>query len=225
MPPISPRRRKQISSTKITPSTSFQVAPRCSVVCRKSLQIKPHRRADQRPEQRAGAADRRLHHQLPGRIEHEGVRRHEALHDAEQAPGEAGIGGRNDEGRQLVAMDIVTDGGGAQRIVADGAQHGADRRAHDAQRDHDADEEPEREERVERPVGVELDRREAEMKARRRNARQPVLAAGIVRQRIELDEIEDLRDRHSDHREVDAGAPERDQADQITDDGRHDRAD
>ena len=37
MPPIKPRRRKQTSSTKTTPSTSFQVAPRCSVVWRKSL--------------------------------------------------------------------------------------------------------------------------------------------------------------------------------------------
>ena len=110
-------------------------------------QIEPDRRADQRAEQRAGAADRGLHHELPGRIEHEGVRRHEALHDAEQAAGKAGIGGRNDEGGELVAVDVVADRGGAQRIVADGAQHGADRRAHDAQRDHDADEIPERQER------------------------------------------------------------------------------
>ena len=78
---------------------------------------------------------------------------------------------------------------------------------------------------VQGPVGVECDRRGAEMKARRRNARQPVLATGIVRQRIELDEIEDFRDRHGDHRKVDAGAPECDQADQISDDGCHGRAD
>ena len=131
-------------------------------------------RADQRPEQRAGTADRGLHHQLPRRIEHEGVRRHEALHDAEKPPGEAGVGSRNDERRQFVALDIVTHGGGTQRIVADGAQHGPDGRTYDTQRDHEADEKPEREERVQRPVGVELDRREAEVKARRRDARQPV---------------------------------------------------
>ena len=116
----------------------------------KVAQIEPHRRAEQRSEQRAGAADRRLHHQLPGGVEHEGVRRHEALHDAEQPAGEAGIGGRDDEGGQLVAVDVVADGGGAQRVVADRAQDRADRRAHDAQRDHDADEVPERQERVER---------------------------------------------------------------------------
>ena len=37
MPPTMPRRRKQTSSTKTRPSTSFQVAPRCSVVWKKSL--------------------------------------------------------------------------------------------------------------------------------------------------------------------------------------------
>jgi hypothetical protein len=35
-------------------------------------QMEPHRRADQRSELRAGAADRGLHHQLPGRLEREG---------------------------------------------------------------------------------------------------------------------------------------------------------
>ena len=102
---------------------------------------------------------------------------------------------------------------------------GADRRAHDAQRDHDADEVAEREERIERPAGGEVERREAEIEARRRHAGQAVLAAGPVRQRIELDEEEDLRDRHRDHREVDAGAAQRDQADQVADDRGRDHAD
>ena len=68
-------------------------------------------------------------------------------------------------------------------------------------------------------------RGEAEVEARRRHAGQAVLAAGPVRQRIELDEEEDLRDRHRDHGEVDAGAAQRDQPDQVADDGRRDHAD
>jgi len=36
MPPMMPRRRKQTSSTKIKPSTSFQAAPRPRAACRKS---------------------------------------------------------------------------------------------------------------------------------------------------------------------------------------------
>ncbi len=66
---------------------------------------------------------------------------------------------------------------------------------------------------------------EAEIEARRRHAGQTVLAAGPVRQRIELDEKEHLRDRHRDHGEVDAGAPQRDQPDQIADRGGGDHAD
>ena len=183
-------------------------------------QIKPDRGADQRAEQRAGAADCGLHHQLARRVEHERVGRHEALHHAEQAAGKAGIGGGNDEGSQLVAVNIVADCGGAQRIVADGAEHGADRRAHDTQCDHHADEVPERQEDVERPVGIEVNGREAEIERRRRHAGQAVLAAGIVRERVEFDEIEHLGDRHRDHGEINAGAPQRDQPDQKADDRR-----
>ena len=140
-------------------------------------------------------------------------------------PAKPGIGRGDDEGGQLVAVDVVADGGRAQRIVADRAQHGADRRTHDAQRDHHADEIPERQEDVERPVGVELNRGEAEIERRCRHARQSVLAAGIGRERIEFDEEKYFRDRHRDHGEIDAGAPERDQADQIADDGGRDHAD
>ena len=68
-------------------------------------------------------------------------------------------------------------------------------------------------------------RGEAEIEARRRHAGQAVLAAGAVRQRIELDEEEHLGDRHRDHREIDAGAPQRDQPDQIADDRGRDHAD
>ena len=72
-------------------------------------QEQPDRGAEQRAEQRADAADRGLHHQLAGGVEGEGVGRHEALQHAEQAAGEAGIGGGDDEGGQLVAADRVAD--------------------------------------------------------------------------------------------------------------------
>jgi hypothetical protein len=71
----------------------------------KIAQVEPHRRPEQRPEQSAGTTDRRLHHQLPGGFEREGIRRHEALHEAEQASGKARIGGGHHEGGQLVGMD------------------------------------------------------------------------------------------------------------------------
>ena len=122
-------------------------------------------------------------------------------------------------------MDVVADGGGPQRIVADRAQNRTDRRANDAQRDHHADEVAECEELIERPAGREVDIDEAEIEAGRRHAGQAVLAAGPGRQRIEFDEEEHFGDRHRDHGEIDAGAPQRDQADEITDHGGHDHAD
>ena len=188
-------------------------------------QIEPDGGAEQRPEQCAGAADRCLHDKLTRGVEGERVRRHEALHHAKQAAGKAGIGRGDDKGGELVAVDVVADGGGAERVVTDGAEDDADRRTHDAQRDHDADEIPKREERVERPIGVEVNGGEAEWKRRCRHAGQAVLAAGIIRERIELDEIEDFGDRNRDHREINAGAPQRDQPDQKADNRRDDRAD
>src|SRR5262249_41052406 len=189
------------------------------------VQIEPDGRPYQRPEQRAGATDRRHHHELPGRVEHESVRRHKTLHEPEQPAGKTGIGRGNDKGREFVPVDIVADSGSAHRIVADSTQYRADRRAHNPQRQHGADEVPERQERIERPIGVEVDGGEAEIECRRWHAGQTILAAGEIREWIELDEEKDLRDRHGDHGEIDASAPERDQSDQIADHGRHDRAD
>ena len=81
----------------------------------------------------------------------------------------------------------------------------------------DADEVADGEERIHRPAGGEVDGGEAEIEAGRRHAGQAVLAAGPVGQRIDLDEVEHLADRHRDHGEVDAGAAQRDQADQAAD--------
>ena len=189
------------------------------------LQEQPDGGADQRAEQRAPAADGGLHHELAGGVEGEGVGRHEGLEHAEQAAGEARVSGGDHEGGQLVAVDVVADRGGAQRIVPDRAENGADRRAHDPERDDDADEIAQRDELIERPAIGEMDGGEAEIEARGRHARQAVLAAGEIRERIELDEEEHLRDRHRDHGEVDAGAAQRDQADQIAGRCRRDHAD
>ena len=70
-----------------------------------------------------------------------------------------------------------------------------------------------------------MDNREADIERRRRHAWQPVLAAGVSRERVELDEEKDFRNRHGDHGKIDAGASERDQAHQITDDAGGDHAD
>ena len=116
---MRPRRRKQTSSTNTRPSTSFQALPRPERRLQEVAQVEPDRGAEQRAEQRAGAADHRLHHQLAGGVEGEGVGRHVALQHAEQAAGETGIGRGDDERRQLVAADGVADRLRPQRVVAD----------------------------------------------------------------------------------------------------------
>src|SRR5690606_3962152 len=63
--------------------------------------------------------------------------------------------------------------------------------------------------------------REAEIERRYGHSGQAVLATGKGRERIELDEIEDLGDRHRDHGEIDACSPKGNQADQIADDTRY----
>ena len=188
-------------------------------------EIKPYRRADQRPDQRACAADSGLHDQLAGRVEHESIRRHEALHDGEKTPGETGIGRSDHEGGELVAVNVMAERRRAQRVVAQRAQDRSHRRPHDAQRDDQADEIPERQEGVHRRVGVEAQRHKTEVEAGRRHARQAVLSAGEGRQGIELDEEEHLGDRHRDHGEVDPRAPEGDQTDKIADHAGNHRAD
>ena len=121
-------------------------------------------------------------------------------------------------------MDVVADCGRAQRVVADCAQHRANRRAHDAKRNDEADEIPEGEEPIDLGIGVEAQRSETEEDARLRHPRQAVLAAGEGGQRIEFDEEEYFGNRHRNHREVNAGAAQCDQADQITDRRGNDRA-
>ena len=107
-------------------------------------EIEPDGGADQRAEQRSNPTDRGLHHELTRGVERESVGRHESLHHAKQAASEAGIGGGNYEGRQLIALDVVADRSGAQRIVAYRSQDSSNRRSHDPQSDDGADEVTER---------------------------------------------------------------------------------
>ena len=53
-------------------------------------------------------------------------------HDGLQRAGQAGQGGGEREGQQLVAVDAVTQRNRAGLVVADGGQHLAERRMHDA---------------------------------------------------------------------------------------------
>ena len=188
-------------------------------------QIKPHRSADKGTDQRAEAADHRLHDQLSRSVEGERLGRHIALQHPEQSAGEAGIGCGDDEGEQLIGVDVVADRGRAQGIVADGDEDAPDRRGDDPAGQDEADEIANREKNIHRPSAGHMNAGEAEIERRSGHARQAVLAAGIVGQGRVLHEEEHLGDRDRDHGEIDAGAPERDHADEKAGDRGRDDAD
>ena len=74
------------------------------------LQEQPDGRAEQRTEQRRAAADRGLDDELARRVERERLGRHERLQHAQQAAGKTRIGCSDDEGGQLVSVDVMPEG-------------------------------------------------------------------------------------------------------------------
>ncbi len=89
-------------------------------------------------EQRAHAADRGLHHQFAGRVEHKGVRRHKSLQYAEEAAGETGVSRRDRQRRSVCSREHCAEGCARSGFSRIALRILPDRRAHDAQRDYDA---------------------------------------------------------------------------------------
>src|SRR5215468_5024577 len=97
-----------------------------------------HGGAQGRPEERAHAAqeghDQDLRRLGPVRE----VREDTAVENAEEAAGQSCEGTGEDEGRQLVATHVDTDELRPLRILTDGGEHAAERRAHDAAEQEEA---------------------------------------------------------------------------------------
>ena len=188
------------------------------------MQVQPNRGARQGAEQRPEAADHGHHDHLARRLEGKRFGRHIALHDAQQSAREARISRCDDEGEQLIGMHIVADRGRAQRVFTDCDPDATDRRGHDAARDDDAYDIAGCQKSIHRPASRRLYRGEAQVESRRRDPRQAIFAAGERRQRRVFHEEENFGDRHGDHGEIDAGAPQGNQPDEIAGDGRRDRS-
>ncbi len=177
-----------------------------------AAQVDPGEGADQRSDERGAPADHGREDQLAGSRQEEGVRRHVALEYAEQPSGEPGVGRRQDERAQLVALRVVAHRRGAPRVGLDRAQHHAVGRSDDAPRDDVAREEDGRDERVQRPARLDRVDVAEEPEARGGHPGQAVLASGPGGERRVLEEERHLAERERDHREVDADAPQRDVA-------------
>ena len=123
------------------------------------------------------------------------------------APARPGERGGKHERRQLEAIGAVSQRDGARLVVANRLEHLPEGRMDDAIDEEEGEGEDREDEVVHRRVAREVDHAE-ELAARHRL--DAVLAAG--ERRLEGVEEDHLRERERDHREVDALAPNREQA-------------
>jgi hypothetical protein len=118
----------------------------------------------------------------------------------------------------------MADGARPVGVVANGGQHVAEGRIDDAAGEEKPQEEDDRDQRIHAAVAVEGIIEGADVNFRLGHIGEAVLAAGDGGERRVLQEEEHLGEGDRDHRQIDAGAAEREQADDQTDEGGADRA-
>mmetsp|Transcript_57674 Transcript_57674/g.135823 ORF Transcript_57674/g.135823 Transcript_57674/m.135823 type:complete len:360 (+) Transcript_57674:876-1955(+) len=195
----------------VEPGDAGQLGQRVAEVADLVLQRDDDQRSHHRPHQRAHAAHQR--HQDdeagggPDRVGQRGETQHQGLGGA----GQAGQRGREHEGQQLEVPRVVAEGRGAGLVLADGREHLAEGRVDDA-----VDQPERRDEQAQHDVEQRQVLRQVqpeEMAAR--HALQAVFPAG--ERRLQEEEVQHLGQRQRDHREVDARAPDRQQAEHQAD--------
>ena len=172
--------------------------------------------ADDRPEDGAEAADQRHQHDFAGHrpvhVGQRGVLRDEHL----QRAGEAGQRRRQDEGEQLVVVGLVAERNGARLVLADGLQHLAERRIDGAVDQQEAEQEDRPARRNRAPSAWTR----SKMPNRRPCGTPWMPSSPCGERRLQVEEIQHLRQRQRDHGEIDALAADRDEA---GDDAEHGR--
>ena len=176
-------------------------------VGQRALQRDHHRGADQRAEQRAHAAEQGHQDHLAGHVPVRIGERGQLEHHGLGRPRQAGQRRRDDEGQQLVRIDVVAERHRARLVLADRLEHLAVGRMDGALDDREAEHEHRQHDVVQRQVVLHVDQAE---QVAARHALQAVLAAG--ERRLDEDEEHHLRQRQGDHREVDALPADRQQA-------------
>src|SRR6266496_1600345 len=163
-------------------------------------------------------AEERHQHDLAGHVPvHVGERLGLEHHRLERS-GEPRERGRDDEGEQLVPVDVVPERQRARFVLPDRAEHVPERRVDGSVDEPEAEEEDGVGEVVHRVLAVEGDEPE---ELPPRHALQAVVAAREVH--LDGAEVDDLRQAERDHREVDPGAPDGEPADGEPEDRRHRR--
>src|SRR6185369_9903092 len=197
--------------------------PLADAVGEQVLQADDRERAQHWPGERSHAAEERHQDDLAGERPVRVRQRREAEHQRLERAAQARQRRRQDEGEQLVAVDVVAERDGARLVLADRLEHLAVGRVDDpADEQEDGDEDGEDDEVHDDVVGHRQDaeqlvvrrageRQDAEQLSAR-HALQAVFAAGD-RAPLQEDEVGHLGERQGRHREVDALAADRDEAD------------
>ena len=169
------------------------------------LQRGEHRGADDRAGQRLDAAEQHHHQAVDRAADVDGLRRDRALGEGEQPAGDAADAAGNGKAEPVHALDVDADGLGAQRRIAAGAHGIAERREQKSPQQQHADHRQRQREQEIDPSPVE--------RRRRPDADHAVGAAGQVLP-LEHGRPDDLREGERQHREIDAGQPHREPAEQ-----------
>ncbi|MNQ28018.1 hypothetical protein D3C85_412870 [compost metagenome] len=172
-----------------------------------ALQGHHHAGADQRAEHGADAAEQGHQDHLAGHVPVGVGQRGQLEHHGLGRPGQAGEGRRDDEGQQLVGVDVVAQRDRPRLVVADRLEHLAVGRVDGALDHREAEHEHRQHEVVHRQVARQVEQAE---QVAARHALQTVLAAG--ERRLHEHEEHQLGQRQGDHREVDALAADRQEA-------------
>src|SRR6266850_2842765 len=162
---------------------------------------------DDRAEHGTETADQRHQHDLSGHrpvhVGERGILRHEHLERAGKARQRAG----EDVGEQLVLIGLVAERDRPLLVFPDRLQHLAERRIDGAKDDQKTEQEPGKDDVIKHRRVREIEKAE---QISLRDALDTVFAMG--ERRLQIDEIQQLRQSQRDHREIDALTPDSNEA-------------
>src|SRR6266571_2631883 len=158
-------------------------------------------------EERAGAPEQGHHDHLARGGPVERLDRHDGEPQGVERPGEPREQGGEHEREEPDAVDVVAARHRAVPVLADGLEHGAERRVEDPLEPGHRQPDQRVGEVVEAELGVEGEGRRPEPELELGDAAQPVVAARPVGQ-VEGDEVEELGEGQRQHGEVEAEGEE-----------------
>ena len=172
--------------------------------------------ADDGPEDRAEASQKGHEHHLARHGPVDVGQRRELEDDGLGAAGESRQRAGQHEGQKLVALGGVAQGHGPRLILPDCLEHLPERRVDDAVDDEEPRQEDRQHDKVHRERLAQVEDTQEHAAGHRLDA---ILA--VRERRLEVKEVDHLRERERDVGEVDALAPDRERSDHHAESSRH----